>query len=66
MPTQVFFETLMNEWNEIKDENENEEVEFFFFFKIIFFEEFEIIHKKSEVEPFECLGRKCCQKDRKH
>ena len=26
MPTQVFFETLINEWNEIKVESENEEV----------------------------------------
>jgi len=26
MPTQVFFETLINEWNQIKAESENEEV----------------------------------------
>lgn len=26
MPTQVFFDTLINEWNQIKVESENEEV----------------------------------------
>lgn len=65
MPTQVFFETLINEWNQIKVESENEEVAYnilFFCFKNAILE-LKIIYQKSKVKSFKYLGRKRCEEN---
>lgn len=59
MPTQFFFDTLINEWNQIKLESENEEVlkQIYSYLSLVAFETF---HQKSQIEFIEHLGGKCC------